>query len=102
MSFRVVHHEFYDHHDATSTVELRMKFKEIVYLSKYSVYLEIYSALEFQSNGSTFVTETRQICSRTNKFIIMSAAIGLASSCLAQARISGFGKVPDDWQNRSS
>ena len=32
-----VHHEFYD-----ATVELRMKIKEIVYLGKYSVYLEMY------------------------------------------------------------
>ncbi len=37
-------------------------------------------ALEFES--SLFVAETRHICSRTNNFIIMSAAIGLASSCL--------------------
>jgi hypothetical protein len=36
-------------------------------------------ALEFES--STLMAETRHICSRTNKFI-MSAAIGLASSCL--------------------
>ncbi len=35
MSF--IHHEFYN-----ATVELRMKFKEIVYLCIYSVYLEIY------------------------------------------------------------
>ncbi len=35
MSF--VHHEFYD---ATKELELRMKFKEIVYLGIYSVYLD--------------------------------------------------------------
>ena len=32
-----VHHEFYD-----ATVELRMKFKEIVHLGIYSIFLEIY------------------------------------------------------------
>ncbi len=37
MEMSYVHHEFYD-----ATVELRMKIKEIVYLSIYSVYLEIY------------------------------------------------------------
>jgi hypothetical protein len=37
-------------------------------------------ALEFESRA--FVAETRQTWSRTNKLIIMSAATGLASSCL--------------------
>ncbi len=37
-------------------------------------------ALEFEC--SAFATETRPIWSRTNKFIIMSASIGIASSCL--------------------
>jgi hypothetical protein len=43
-------------------------------------------ALEFQS--STFVAETKHICSRTNKFIFMFAAIGLASRLAVAASFS--------------